>query len=151
MKAEDCEDERQKYYWEKIKAPYVYAKGYHKEGGSHIEDDEDGEWVTLIGGSPPGTTPDLPDPCPPGAICIDNPIEHDSFSELIEALINFIFWLAIVIAPIMFIIAGFAFITAGGDPSKVKRAMDIVLWTAVGLIVVMLAHGIINVIQDIFG
>ena len=28
MKAEDCENERHKYYWEKIKAPYVYAKGY---------------------------------------------------------------------------------------------------------------------------
>jgi hypothetical protein len=28
MKAEDCENDRQKYYWEKIKAPYVYAKGY---------------------------------------------------------------------------------------------------------------------------
>lgn len=28
LKAEDCEDERQTYYWEKIKAPFVYAKGY---------------------------------------------------------------------------------------------------------------------------
>lgn len=27
-KVEDCENERQKYYWEKIKAPYVYCKGY---------------------------------------------------------------------------------------------------------------------------
>jgi hypothetical protein len=27
-KSEDCEDDRQKYYWEKIKAPYIYAKGY---------------------------------------------------------------------------------------------------------------------------
>lgn len=28
FKAEDCENERHTYYWEKIKAPYVYAKGY---------------------------------------------------------------------------------------------------------------------------
>jgi hypothetical protein len=28
FKAEDCDNERQKYYWEKIKAPYIYAKGY---------------------------------------------------------------------------------------------------------------------------
>lgn len=28
FKAEDCEDDRQKYYWDKIKAPYIYAKGY---------------------------------------------------------------------------------------------------------------------------
>ena len=28
FKAEDCENDRHKYYWEKIKAPYIYAKGY---------------------------------------------------------------------------------------------------------------------------
>jgi hypothetical protein len=28
LKSEDCENDRQKYYWDKIKAPYVYAKGY---------------------------------------------------------------------------------------------------------------------------
>jgi hypothetical protein len=28
FKAEDCEDDRQRYYWDKIKAPYIYAKGY---------------------------------------------------------------------------------------------------------------------------
>lgn len=34
FKAEDCTDERQKYYWEKIKAPYIYAK-------ATLYDDED--------------------------------------------------------------------------------------------------------------
>lgn len=34
FKAEDCEDDRQRYYWEKIKAPYIYGKGY-------LFDDED--------------------------------------------------------------------------------------------------------------
>lgn len=28
FKAEDCENDRQKYYWEKIKAPYIYGIGY---------------------------------------------------------------------------------------------------------------------------
>jgi len=28
FKEEDCETERQRYYWEKIKAPYIYAAGY---------------------------------------------------------------------------------------------------------------------------
>lgn len=34
FKAEDCENDRQKYYWDKLKAPYIYAKGY-------LYDDED--------------------------------------------------------------------------------------------------------------
>ena len=34
FKAEDCVDDRQKYYWEKVKAPYVYVRGF-------LYDDED--------------------------------------------------------------------------------------------------------------
>src|SRR5277367_854959 len=34
FKEEDCEDDRQRYYWNKVKAPYVYVKGY-------LYDDED--------------------------------------------------------------------------------------------------------------
>lgn len=28
FKAEDCDTDRQKYYWNKVKAPFIYAKGY---------------------------------------------------------------------------------------------------------------------------
>lgn len=35
FKAEDCADERQRYYWEKIKAPYIYAKGYLHNDEDH--------------------------------------------------------------------------------------------------------------------
>ena len=34
FKQEDCEDDRQKYYWNKVKAPFIYVKGY-------LYDDED--------------------------------------------------------------------------------------------------------------
>jgi hypothetical protein len=34
FKAEDCDNDRQKYYWDKVKAPYIYVKGY-------LYDDED--------------------------------------------------------------------------------------------------------------
>ena len=34
FKEEECEDDRQKYYWNKVKAPYIYVKGY-------LYDDED--------------------------------------------------------------------------------------------------------------
>jgi hypothetical protein len=31
---DDCEDDRQRYYWDKVKAPYIYVKGF-------LHDDED--------------------------------------------------------------------------------------------------------------
>ncbi|MCK4520866.1 hypothetical protein KAT95_03345 [Candidatus Parcubacteria bacterium] len=100
--------------------------------------------------APPGPPPVVEPECPPGSICIDNPITSTSFEDLVNSIVNFIFMLAIAIAPIMFIIAGFAFITAAGDPAKVQKAKDIALWTAIGLMVVLMAYGIINVIKEIF-
>ncbi|MGB2762555.1 MAG: pilin [Minisyncoccales bacterium] len=88
--------------------------------------------------------------CPEGSFCIENPLCAETFEQLINAIVNFIFYIALAIAPIMFIIAGLAFITAAGDPAKIKTAKDIALWTAIGLIVVLLATGIIKVIQEIF-
>lgn len=35
FKAEDCENDRHKFYWEKIKAPYIYAKGYLYSNEDH--------------------------------------------------------------------------------------------------------------------
>lgn len=35
FKEEDCEDERQKYYWQKIKAPYIYVRGYMYDDEDH--------------------------------------------------------------------------------------------------------------------
>ena len=81
---------------------------------------------------------------------IDNPIEWDNLTDLVHAIIKFIFNVALAVVPMMFIIAGLAFITAAGDPEKIKRAKDIVWWTAIGFMVILLADGIIKVIQEIF-
>jgi len=35
FKAEDCENERHTHYWNKIKAPYIYAKGYLHNNEDH--------------------------------------------------------------------------------------------------------------------
>lgn len=88
--------------------------------------------------------------CPSESICIDNPIEAETFEELVENIINYVFNIAIIVAPIMFIVAGLSFITAGGDPTKIKRASNIILWTAVGLVLAILAYGLVRVIKDIF-
>ena len=86
---------------------------------------------------------------PDGSTVICPPTKHTSFAALLDSIINFIFNIALVIAPIMFIIAGFSYITCAGDPAKIKKSADIAIYTAVGLIVVLLARGIIQVIQDI--
>ncbi|MFH1036676.1 MAG: pilin, partial [Patescibacteria group bacterium] len=118
-----------------------------------------GDWVAASGHCPnvgqtccEEDTSDDPSPNPPspgGGVTggIEDPLQGKTFQELINTVINFIFWVAVAIAPLMILIAGFTLVTAGGDPNKLTTAKNIIMWTAVGLAVVLLAKGLIAVLQ----
>jgi len=86
-----------------------------------------------------------------GTFCIQNPLCWDTIEEVIEGIINFIFWVALAIAPIMIIVAGFFFLTSGGNPDKIRTAKNMILYTVIGLVIVLLAKGIISVVKEIIG
>jgi len=86
-----------------------------------------------------------------GIFEIENPLTATTVTELIDRIINFIWFLAIVFAPIMFLIGGFTFLTSGGDPQKVSKGKTIMIYTAVGLAIVLVAKGIIALLKDILG
>lgn len=90
-----------------------------------------------------------PPPTPPRVLT--NPLQFGSLEELIEGLINFIFWVAIALAPLMIIIAAFYFLTSGGDPERVRTAKKIIFWTVIGVTIVFLAKGIIYVVRQVIG
>lgn len=90
-------------------------------------------------------------PCPPGKTCIQNPLCANTLWELLDAIINFIFYLAMPIAVIMIIIAGFYFVTAAGDPVKITTAKHIILYTLIGLLIILCATGLIKLFGEIFG
>lgn len=69
----------------------------------------------------------------------------------IEALIDVIekyLWIVFgLIAVIAFVVAGILFLTAGGDPEKVKQARTAFIWGVVGVIVGILAFSIVQIID----
>jgi len=83
------------------------------------------------------------------AITFESPLKAKSFEELINAIVNFIFWVAIAIVPIMIIVAAFYFLTSGGDPEKVRTAKKIILFTLIGLFIVLSGKGIVSIIRQI--
>lgn len=87
--------------------------------------------------------------CPTGQIC--NPLKYKSVECLVEAIIDFLIKLSIPVAAIMFVIAGVMFVTSAGDPEKVRTARKVMIYTAVGLAVIILASGLIKVLQSILG
>jgi hypothetical protein len=80
-----------------------------------------------------------------------NPLACTTFSECIEKITSFILWIGIAIFPIIIIIAGFLFITSGGDPEKVRTAKRIIFWSFIGLIIVLSGKGIVAVIGQLPG
>ncbi|MFA4998863.1 MAG: pilin [Candidatus Paceibacterota bacterium] len=86
-----------------------------------------------------------------GPVEIQNPIKAGSFEDIIGNIINFIFKIAIVLVPLLVIVAGFFFVTSAGDVKKVTQAKSILIYTAVGLFIVLLSKGILAIIKQILG
>ncbi|MFH1671699.1 MAG: pilin [Candidatus Portnoybacteria bacterium] len=87
--------------------------------------------------------------CPEGQIC--NPLKYENFQDLISAINKFIFTIAIILSPILFIIAGIMLVTSAGDPAKVKKAQTMMIYTAVGLAIIVLAQALIAVLKNALG
>jgi len=77
---------------------------------------------------------------PPGAFA-------GSIVALVNIILNFIWPLFVGFAVIMFIVAGFMFLTARGDPEKTDTARQAILWGVVGIVVGILAFSIPFIIQ----
>lgn len=88
---------------------------------------------------------------PSGKLCLCSPIHSRTIEELLENLINYIFWFATAIVPIMIIVGGFLFITAGGDVNKIEQAKRLITYTALGYGIVLFSKGLVYALKSILG
>ena len=84
-------------------------------------------------------------------IKIENPLEAEKFEDIIDNIIDFIYKIAIVLAPLMIIVGGFLFVTAGGNVQQITRDRNLIIWTAIGFLIVLLSKGILAIINQILG
>ena len=84
-------------------------------------------------------------------ITIENPIQADTFEELVDGIIGFIFLVALGLAPLMIIIGAFYILTAGADPKRVETGKNIILYTLIGFTIILLGRALVFVIQQILG
>lgn len=88
--------------------------------------------------------------CDPNDI-VCNPLKYDTFQQLIDALTNTLFVIALALTPLMFVWAGFLFATANGEPNKLSKAKSIMLWTSIGLGIMLIAKAIVWAIRGVLG
>lgn len=76
----------------------------------------------------------------------------ESVSDLIdkvEDIGNWIFTGLLIIAAIFLVVAGYFFVTAGGNPENVNKARQMLINALIGVAVGLAAKGLIAVIQNV--
>ena len=86
----------------------------------------------------------LPLLVPAVTIEITPPVKATSFGELVDGFLTFLWWLSLALFPLMIVIAGFYFITAAGNPAQIEKAKGIILYSVIGLLVIIVAKALID-------
>ena len=75
----------------------------------------------------------------------------NDLNTVIQAIVNTIVFVVGIVAVVMIILGGIQYSTSQGDPGKVKKAKDTILYGIIGLVVAILAFAIVNfVLTSIF-
>jgi len=78
-----------------------------------------------------------------------SPPDSINIVGVFKAIGTLLMSIAIPIAIIMVIVAGFYFMTAQGDPGKIDTAKKMLLWTLIGTAVVLMAEGVVVMVERI--
>ena len=82
---------------------------------------------------------------------IDNPIPGSTLTSIIGGLIDFLLTIALIICPLMIVIGGFYFITAGGDPAKATKGRKIMIYAVIGLVIILISKGLVTAVKKAVG
>lgn len=85
-----------------------------------------------------------------GPIKIQLPSSIGSIEELITRLMNWAFWLALIIAPLIIVWAAFLMMTSRGDPKQTTKARKLIIWALIGLAIMGSARLIVGIFKAIF-
>ena len=79
-----------------------------------------------------------------------NGIYELTATDVLTGAINIVYWIAGAVAVIMFIISGIRFITSAGNPQGIQKARSTMIYSAVGLVIIIIAFTITQAILGFF-
>ena len=77
-----------------------------------------------------------------------DPPEGLDLWDALDTIVTYLFGLLIIVAVTFLILAAIQYVTAGGDPEKIKSAHQKVLYALVGIIVGVLAYSLVAFVQE---
>jgi hypothetical protein len=78
-------------------------------------------------------------------------IPSASADKVVQNGLNIAFFLAGLIAVIVIIVGGITYATAAGNSSSITKAKNMILYSVVGLVVIIVAFAITNFVAGTFG
>lgn len=86
------------------------------------------------------------------AVQLNNPIGADDVPTLAGIIIKAILGFTGSVALLMFVYGGFLWLTSGGNPERIKKGKDTLIWAAIGLAFIFSSYIIANfIIQGLTG
>lgn len=88
-----------------------------------------------------------------GALLTENILDDNVSKErdvkvLIIGWTNFLLQVTALLAVVALVYAGFLYVTAGGDDSRMESAKKIVIWVVIGILVILGAYAIVNTVME---
>ncbi|MBI2577519.1 MAG: choice-of-anchor D domain-containing protein, partial [Candidatus Wildermuthbacteria bacterium] len=81
-----------------------------------------------------------------------NPLgEGTTFTGLITKIVEFLITLALIILPIIIVWGGLMFLTAAGEPAKIQKAKQILTYSVIGFVIMLLSRAVIEFVQNLLG
>lgn len=93
---------------------------------------------------------------PLGDVCAQNPqseicaSQDDNSDSFIKTIVNTLLFVAGSLSVIMIIVGGIFYVISNGDPNKMTRAKNTVIYSAAGLVISLVAYAIVNWVLGTF-
>ncbi len=80
----------------------------------------------------------------------DSPIQGtEDVYRVLGNIGQFLYTVFLIVTVIFFILAGFIYVTASGDPKKIEKATNMIKFGVIGVVVVLMAGGITGIIEGL--
>ena len=76
----------------------------------------------------------------------DDPAQLTGLGDILDRIVKLVFPIAGLICVVFIIIGGYMWMASAGDPGKVKQAQGTLTWAVIGLIFVLVAVAVVNVV-----
>ena len=68
--------------------------------------------------------------------------------SVVQTVITVLIWAVGILATVMIIVGGIFYVTSAGDPGKIKKAKDTIMYGIIGLVIAVLAFVIVNFVVN---